>query len=85
MDRFEKIKWENIKSMRNGLLFQTDWCVLPDNTFRPEMLDKIKIYRQKLRDITKDFVNADDVVFPINPLEENYLTNTEDTVDNTVN
>ena len=64
MDKQTQDKWNNIRSNRNGLLAQTDWCVLPDAPFTPEQIEEIKIYRQKLRDITKDFVNADDVVFP---------------------
>jgi hypothetical protein len=61
-------KWANIKSMRNHLLCNTDWCVLPDSPLSAELLDAVKIYRQKLRDITKDFENPDDVIFPDNPL-----------------
>ena len=62
-------KWNNIRSNRNALLVQSDWCVLPDSPLPPELLQAMKEYRQKLRDITKDFENPDDVVFPINPLE----------------
>lgn len=64
-------KWNNIRSNRNALLVQSDWCVLPDSPLSPELLQAMKEYRQKLRDITKDFENPDDVVFPINPLESN--------------
>lgn len=63
-------KWNNIRSNRNALLVQSDWCVLPDTPLSPELLQAMKEYRQKLRDITKDFENPDDVVFPINPLEQ---------------
>ena len=62
-------KWNNIRSNRNALLAQTDWCVLPDSPLSPELLEAMKEYRQKLRDITKDYDNPDDVIFPINPLE----------------
>ena len=64
MDKQTKDKWNNIRSNRNGLLAQTDWCVLPDAPFTPEQIEEIKIYRQQLRDITTDFTNPDDVVFP---------------------
>jgi len=64
MDKHAIKKWNNIRSNRNALLAQTDWCVLPDAPFTPEQIEEIKTYRQKLRDITKDFVNADDVLFP---------------------
>lgn len=43
--------------------------LMPDSPLPPELLQAMKEYRQKLRDITKDFENPDDVVFPINPLE----------------
>jgi hypothetical protein len=64
MDKQNKDKWNNIRSNRNGLLAQTDWCVLPDAPFTPEQIEEIKVYRQKLRDISKDYENPDDVVFP---------------------
>jgi hypothetical protein len=59
--------WNNIRSNRNAYLVQTDWCVLPDAPFTHEQIEVIKTYRQKLRDITKDFTNPDDVVFPTKP------------------
>ena len=64
MDKLTYDKWANIKSERNLLLVQTDWCLLLDSPFTPEQLTEIKSYRQKLRDVTKDFENPDDVVFP---------------------
>jgi hypothetical protein len=64
MDKQTQDKWNNIRSNRNGLLAQTDWCVLPDAPFTSEQIEEIKIYRQKLRDISKDYENPDDVVFP---------------------
>ena len=62
-------KWANIRSQRYALLVASDWSVLPDSPLSPELLQQMKEYRQKLRDITKDYDNPDDVVFPINPLE----------------
>ena len=69
MDKQTQDKWNNIRSNRNGLLAQTDWTMLPDVELTPELIQAMKEYRQKLRDITKDFDNPDDVIFPINPLE----------------
>ena len=69
MDKITQDKWANIRSERNLLLVQTDWCVLPDSPLSPELLQRIKEYRQQLRDITNNFENPDDVVFPVNPLE----------------
>lgn len=70
MDKITQDKWANIRSERNLRLVQTDWCVLPDSPLSPELLQAIKDYRQQLRDITKNFTNPEDVVFPENPLEK---------------
>jgi len=70
MDKQTKDKWNNIRSNRNGLLAQTDWTQLPDVELTPELIAQMKTYRQQLRDITKDFTNPNDVVFPENPLEQ---------------
>ena len=70
MDKQTYDKWNNIRSNRNGLLAQTDWTMLPDVELTTELVQEMKVYRQKLRDITTDFTNPDDVVFPENPLEK---------------
>ena len=72
MDKRTQDKWKNIRSNRNGFLAQTDWTQLPDVDLLPELLQAMKEYRQKLRDLTKDFDNPDDVLFPDNPLESSY-------------
>lgn len=64
MDKQAIKKWNNIRSNRNALLAQTDWCVLPDAPFTPEQIEVIKTYRQNLRDLTKNYENPDDVIFP---------------------
>jgi hypothetical protein len=69
MDKQTIDKWNNIKSNRNGLLALSDWTQLPDVDLTPELVQAMKTYRQQLRDITKDYTNPDDVVFPQNPLE----------------
>jgi len=68
MDKETIRKWNNIRSNRNALLAQTDWTQLPDVQLSPELVQEMKIYRQKLRDLTKDYENPDDVIFPDNPL-----------------
>ena len=77
MDKQTKDKWNNIRSNRNGFLAQTDWTQLPDVELTPELVQEMKVYRQKLRDITKDYENPDDVIFPDNPLEQNSIITTE--------
>jgi hypothetical protein len=69
MDKQTQDKWKNIRSNRNGLLSQTDWTQLADVDLTFELIEAMQTYRQKLRDLTKDFNNPDDVVFPDNPLE----------------
>lgn len=70
MDKDEIKKWNNIRSNRNALLALSDWTMLPDVELSLELVEQMKIYRQKLRNITKDFDNPNDVVFPENPLEQ---------------
>jgi hypothetical protein len=70
MDNLTYEKWRNIKSQRNLLLVQSDWTQLPDVELAPELVQEMKTYRQQLRDITKNYTNPDDVVFPDNPLEQ---------------
>jgi hypothetical protein len=70
MDNLTYEKWRNIKSQRNLFLAQTDWTQLPDVELTVELVQAMKVYRQQLRDITTDFTNPDDVVFPDNPLEQ---------------
>ena len=61
----EKTKLENaeplrlLREERDRLLQQTDWTALGDVT----MTDKMKIYRQQLRDITKTFQSMSDKDF----------------------
>ena len=40
---------DNLRAKRNALLIETDYLALSDNTMNEEM----KVYRQKLRDITE--------------------------------
>ena len=56
-----------LREKRNTLLSETDWTALGDVT----MSDKIKTYRQELRDITKTFksMSDKDFKFPDKPEE----------------
>lgn len=54
-----------VRMERHRLLSQTDWTQLPDNPLSYQEKEDFKIYRQSLRDITKDL---DNVVWPINPM-----------------
>ena len=53
-----------IRSKRNLLLAETDYLLMPDYPISKEHLEKVKEYRQQLRDITKQENFPENVVFP---------------------
>lgn len=53
-----------IRSKRNLLLAETDYLLMPDYPISKEYSEKVKEYRQQLRDITKQDEFPSDVVFP---------------------
>lgn len=60
-------KWNIIRSVRNDLLQQCDWTQLPDVSLTNEQKLAWSQYRQMLRNVTEDFTNPDDVIFPEAP------------------
>lgn len=58
-----KLNMDQVRVIRNILLAETDWWVLPDRTPSQAQLD----YRQALRDITDTYTSPDDVVWPVKP------------------
>ena len=56
---------ENIRIERNSLLMESDWTQSRDVTLSNDT--DWKTYRQELRDITKGFTSAKDVVWPKKP------------------
>jgi len=52
-----------LRSERDRLLAETDWWALSDRNITDEQKD----YRQKLRDITKNYTSLEDVVWPEKP------------------
>lgn len=54
---------QDLRTVRDQLIAETDWWVLPDRTPTQEQLD----YRQALRDITNTYSNLRDVVWPTKP------------------
>jgi hypothetical protein len=51
----------NVRNERDSSLYKTDKYMLPDYPITPENLEKIKVYRQELR----DFFQKDELVnFP---------------------
>lgn len=53
-----------IRSKRNSLLAETDYLLMPDYPIPEEYLEKVKEYRQQLRDITKQDEFPKNVTFP---------------------
>lgn len=53
-----------IRSKRNLLLAETDYFLMPDYPISEEYLEKVKEYRQQLRDLTKQENFPKNVVFP---------------------
>ena len=42
---------DQFREWRNGLLYETDWTVLPDSPLSADKQAEWKTYRQKLRDL----------------------------------
>lgn len=53
-----------IRSKRNLLLTETDYLLMPDYPISKEYSEKVKEYRQQLRDITKQENFPTQVIFP---------------------
>ena len=63
----DEVKWQNIKQQRGQLLSESDWTQLNDSPLDSAKKSLWKTYRQKLRDLTEDFQNPDDIVWPVVP------------------
>jgi hypothetical protein len=59
----------NIREKRNRLLAETDWYMMPDINIPAEKLEKVKAYRQELRDIVNKLVR-DEVCTPIEMFDD---------------
>lgn len=58
-------KWVILKYKRDGLLVESDFTQLEDS---PKDKQAWKTYRQALRDLPATYPNADDVVWPTQPV-----------------
>ena len=58
--------WEDVRSKRNSLLYESDWTQLSDAQITDENKQQWKVYRQDLRDITNAFT-PQQVVWPPQP------------------
>jgi hypothetical protein len=59
-----------VRSSRNMLLAQSDWSQLPDVSLDETEKTAWTVYRQELRDVTKQEGFPDTVIFPVSPLVE---------------
>lgn len=55
---------DKLRFKRNSLLAETDYLLMPDYPISQEYLEKVKEYRQQLRDLTKQENFPQRVVFP---------------------
>lgn len=62
-----EMTWETIKAARDMLLKKTDWTQLIDVSISEGDKKLWAEYRQKLRDIPKDFRTPNEVVWPTSP------------------
>jgi hypothetical protein len=62
----DAMKFSEIRSKRNQLLKDSDYTQLSDSAHKGTK-EEWKVYRQKLRDITKDVTDPDVIVFPEEP------------------
>lgn len=58
-----------VRAERNQKIADTDWAVLVDSPLSETLQAEVKLYRQKLRDITDGFTTLEDLVWPVNPLD----------------
>lgn len=61
---------KQVRATRDSLLEKTDYLLMPDYPISEEYLEKVKEYRQQLRDITEQEGFPNNVIFPTLP-EEN--------------
>lgn len=52
INELKKVKWGEIRSLRNSLLSDCDWTQLSDSPLTPEKKQEWISYRQLLRDVT---------------------------------
>lgn len=55
---------ENVRSERDRRLAETDWYMMPDYPSNPQNLEELKVYRQALRDLSKQEGFPRDVRWP---------------------
>ena len=62
-EELAQINLNSLRHMRDNLIAETDWWMMPDRTATDEQI----AYRQALRDITDTYTSIEDVVWPTKP------------------
>lgn len=75
--------FEEVRSIRDNLLVDSDWTQLPDAPLNEAEKESWRIYRQDLRDITED-VDSDGLLDPIWPTDPTGYTYSDEDEDNFV-
>lgn len=57
------VKWQAIRQIRNEKIAETDWTQMQDVHLTYDELEKYRVYRQALRDITKQ-PHPDEIIWP---------------------
>ena len=85
--RWNKVSWEGIRMIRNYLLADCDWTQMPDAAIDADTKAMWTKYRTKLRSLPQDYdgKEADDVLFPFNPIMYNKWITIVDVENNKVN
>jgi len=85
--RWNKVSWEGIRMIRNYLLADCDWTQMPDAAIDADTKAMWTKYRTKLRSLPQDYdgKEADDVLFPYNPIMYNKWITIVDVENNKVN
>jgi hypothetical protein len=63
----KSLTWEDIRNSRNIELQVSDWTSLPDAPLTSAQKEQWLTYRQQLRDITKNFLTPNHVIWPTKP------------------
>ena len=56
--------WAIARWWRGALLNESDWSQVTDNSLTPEKREEWRVYRQVLRNITDNYEDPRDIVFP---------------------
>lgn len=56
--------WAIARWYRGALLNESDWSQVPDNSLTPEKREEWRQYRIVLRDITSQYEDPRDIIFP---------------------